>query len=63
MEAQYKRILLKISGEVLAGDKEFGIDYKTVNEVSKSIAKIKKLGVDVGIVVGGGNFWLSLIHI
>lgn len=57
MEAQYKRILLKISGEVLAGDKEFGIDYKTVNEVSKSIAKIKNLGVDVGIVVGGGNFW------
>lgn len=57
MEAQYRRILLKISGEVLAGDKEFGIDYKTVNEVSKSIAKIKKLGVDVGIVVGGGNFW------
>ena len=62
MEAQYKRILLKISGEVLAGDKEFGIDYKTVNEVSKSIAKIKNLGVDVGIVVGGGNFWRGRVR-
>ncbi|MDO5015384.1 MAG: UMP kinase [Clostridia bacterium] len=57
MKAQYNRILLKISGEVLAGDKEFGIDYKTVNSITQAIAKVSALGVDVGIVVGGGNFW------
>lgn len=53
----YKRILLKLSGEVLEGDKGFGIDFGTVNKLCKEIIEVKKLGVEIVIVVGGGNFW------
>lgn len=57
MQPHYKRILLKLSGEALAGDKRFGLDYDIVTEISKSIKECVALGVQVAIVVGGGNFW------
>lgn len=57
MSIAYKRILLKLSGEVLAGDKKTGIDNQTVTIICKSVKKIADMGVEVGIVVGGGNFW------
>jgi len=56
-KAKYKRIVLKISGESLAGDKNFGIDPKTLDNITKSIKEVYDLGVEIAIVVGGGNFW------
>ena len=53
----YKRILLKISGEALAGEKKTGLDFDVIKSVCEAIRTIVKLGVEVGIVVGGGNFW------
>lgn len=57
MDKKYNRILLKLSGEVLAGDKKQGIDFNTVESVCKIIKKCTDIGVQIGIVVGGGNFW------
>lgn len=57
MEPIYKRIMLKLSGEVLAGGKGHGIDQDTVEVICKSIKDVVELGVEVGLVVGGGNFW------
>lgn len=57
MDPIFKRIMLKISGESLAGAKGFGVDTETVNRISKEIKELHKLGVQVSIVVGGGNFW------
>lgn len=57
MGITYKRILLKLSGEVLAGKKGSGIDTDTVISICKSVKKVADLGVQIGIVVGGGNFW------
>ena len=57
MSLAYNRILLKLSGEALAGDKKTGLDYNTVNEICKSIKKAHDLGTQIAIVVGGGNFW------
>lgn len=57
MQAKYKRILLKLSGESLAGDKKFGLDPEVVDPICKSIKKCVDVGVEVAIVVGGGNFW------
>lgn len=57
MQPIYKRILLKLSGEVLAGKEGHGIDFDTVNTVCKSIKACVDLGVEIGLVVGGGNFW------
>ena len=57
MGAKYKRILLKLSGEALAGDKKMGLDYDIITTFGKSIKKVVDAGVEVGIVVGGGNFW------
>ena len=57
MEPIFKRIVLKLSGESLAGSKGTGIDVETINNIAKEINKIKNLGVEVAIVVGGGNFW------
>ncbi len=57
MPPKYKRIVLKVSGEALAGQNSFGIDYDTVMSICQSIKKCVDLGVQVGIVVGGGNFW------
>lgn len=57
MEPKYKRILLKLSGEALAGDRKIGLDYDVITSFGKSIKKCVDAGVQVGIVVGGGNFW------
>lgn len=57
MEMKYKRILLKISGEALAGEKGFGLDEDTLEKISKDIKAIYDLGVQICIVVGGGNIW------
>jgi len=57
MEAIYKRILLKLSGEVLAGPDGKGIDFNTVNSICKAVKDCSELGVQIGLVVGGGNFW------
>ena len=57
MKPVYKRILLKLSGEVLAGEKGTGIDFDKVTEVCESIKECVDMGVEVAIVVGGGNFW------
>ena len=56
-ELKYKRVLLKLSGEVLAGENKFGVDAETVGKICDKIKEIVELGVQVGIVVGGGNFW------
>ncbi len=57
MQPKYKRILLKLSGEALAGDKKTGIDFDVVMSLCEPIKKLNEMGVDIGIVVGGGNFW------
>ena len=57
MEPKYKRILLKVSGEALAGDKKTGLNYDVITEICKSIKKVIDAGVQVAVVVGGGNFW------
>ncbi len=56
-EPQYKRILLKISGEALAGEASRGLDFGVIGEVCEVIKECTQMGVQVGIVVGGGNFW------
>jgi len=53
----YKRVLLKLSGEALAGGKGFGLDFDKMRRVSEVIKSCIDLGVQIGIVVGGGNFW------
>lgn len=53
----YKRIVLKLSGEALAGEKGFGIDNSVLDMVSDQIIEVYKLGVEIAIVVGGGNIW------
>ena len=57
MEPVYKRLLLKLSGEVLAGEAGHGFDFNIINEVCNAVKKVTDKGVQVGIVVGGGNFW------
>jgi uridylate kinase len=57
MSPKYKRVLLKLSGEALAGDKKIGLDYDIVTSICKSIKECVALGTQIGIVVGGGNFW------
>ncbi|AFS78577.1 uridylate kinase PyrH [Gottschalkia acidurici 9a] len=56
-QPKYKRVILKLSGEALAGEKGFGIDTDTVLNISKQIKKVQEMNVEVAIVVGGGNFW------
>ncbi|MET0016778.1 UMP kinase [Oscillibacter sp.] len=53
----YKRVLLKISGEALAGDKHTGLDFEVIGRVCEVIGRCISMGVQVGVVVGGGNFW------
>jgi uridylate kinase len=53
----YKRVLLKMSGEALKGNQSAGIDSKTVLELAKQVKQAHDLGIEIGIVVGGGNFW------
>jgi len=54
---KYKRVVLKISGEALAGESKFGLDRHMLDEISDNIKKISEMGVEMAIVVGGGNFW------
>lgn len=56
-EPKYKRVLLKLSGEALAGEQKVGVDVKTVGAICDKIKEIVDMGVQVAIVVGGGNFW------
>ena len=57
VEPKYRRVLLKLSGEALAGQQKQGIDFDVVNSICKPIKACADLGVQIGIVVGGGNFW------
>ncbi len=56
-DVKFKRVLLKISGEALAGEKHRGLDFDMINSVCKVIKTCVDLGVQMGIVIGGGNFW------
>ncbi|MCL1982443.1 MAG: UMP kinase [Clostridiales bacterium] len=57
MKPGYKRVILKISGEALAGENKFGLNEEMLLRVAKEIKEVKALGVQIAIVVGGGNFW------
>lgn len=57
MQPVYKRILLKLSGEVLAGKNGHGIDFDTVLSICEAVKECSNMGVEIGLVVGGGNFW------
>jgi uridylate kinase len=57
MKPKYKRVILKISGEALAGDHSFGIKEEMVQAVARQVKEVYDMGVEVAIVVGGGNFW------
>lgn len=59
-ELKYKRVLLKVSGEALAGDAGRGLDFDVIERVCDVIAQCNQEGVEVGVVVGGGNFWRGL---
>ena len=56
-EIKYKRILLKLSGEALAGENKTGISPEVLNDITAQVKDLRDLGVEVAIVVGGGNFW------
>ncbi|MCQ2528256.1 MAG: UMP kinase [Saccharofermentans sp.] len=56
-QTQYKRVLLKLSGEAMAGDKKTGINDDVVRDITAKIKEVADLGVEVALVVGGGNFW------
>ena len=56
-QPKYKRVLIKISGEALAGDKHFGLDFQVMGRVADTIKDCVDMGVQVGLVIGGGNFW------
>jgi uridylate kinase len=58
---KYKRVVLKISGEALGGEQGFGIDPTVVQSIAEDIAEVVKIGVDVAVVVGGGNFWRGAV--
>ena len=58
--AKYRRVLIKVSGEALAGDKHFGLDIPTVDAVAAQIARCVRAGVEVAVVTGGGNYWRGL---
>ena len=53
----YKRVILKLSGEALAGEKGYGIDYGVLKNISEQIKEVKKYNVEMAVVVGGGNIW------
>lgn len=57
MEPKYKRVVLKISGEALAGDEKFGINEDILGNIAKQVKEVYELGIQMAIVVGGGNFW------
>lgn len=55
--AKYKRVVIKLSGEALAGEQGFGLDEKIISKVVDQLEKVKDMGVEIGIIIGGGNFW------
>ncbi|MDO5717530.1 MAG: UMP kinase [Tissierellia bacterium] len=57
MDIEYKRVILKLSGEALSGDKGHGLDDEVINNICSKIVEISKRGVQIAIVVGGGNYW------
>src|SRR5690554_1000744 len=57
---KYRRIMLKLSGEALAGEQGFGLDHEVVMDIARQIQEVVNLGVEVAVVVGGGNFWRGL---
>ena len=57
MQAIYRRVLIKISGEALAGEKKTGFDFSFVSRVCDTVGQLAREGVQIGIVIGGGNFW------
>lgn len=57
MDPIYKRVLIKVSGEALAGEAHFGIDDAQIADIAEHIKRLHDMGVQIGIVVGGGNFW------
>ena len=57
MEAKYKRVIIKLSGEALAGEMDFGLESNTLNSLADQISEIADLDVEVAAVVGGGNIW------
>ncbi len=57
MEVKYKRIVLKLSGEALAGDSGFGFDNNIISKVVEQIIEIKNMGIEIALVIGAGNFW------
>jgi uridylate kinase len=59
-KAEYKRILLKVSGEALMGDNEYGIDLDTINRIAGEIRKVHELGLEICLVVGGGNIYRGI---
>jgi len=56
-KSAYKRVIIKLSGEALSGEKGNGLDEKILDEITDQIKAVKDLGVEIGIIVGGGNFW------
>ncbi|MGB9887581.1 MAG: UMP kinase [Moorellales bacterium] len=59
-EPRYKRVVLKLSGEALAGSKGFGIDQEVLNSIAEEVREVRELGVEIAIVVGGGNLWRGI---
>lgn len=59
-QSKYKRVVLKLSGEALAGDKGYGIDPVIVDAIAKEIKEVRATGLEVAVVVGGGNIWRGL---
>ena len=57
VEPKYKRILIKLSGEALAGDKGVGINIQTVQKMAEEIKEVHDLGIEIALVIGGGNLW------
>ncbi len=60
IEPKFKRVLLKVSGEILMGNKNLGIDPEILERISKQIKQVRELGVEIGVVVGGGNLFRGL---
>ena len=56
-DIKYKRVLLKVSGEALAGEMHRGLDFEIVNGLCRSIKECVEMGVQIGLVIGAGNFW------
>ncbi len=57
VQPKYKRVLIKLSGEALAGERGVGIDIKTVQKMAKEIAEVHASGIEIALVIGGGNLW------